>query len=186
MFETNESETRGMEDQKELEETNKSVKNDDDMTITTSQATEVQFTDPDSTEETVSAMNPKQSTEIISETPVVKVGNRANKLLPGQSESGKPQSTTLTSREFTKVERKRVAAQKFPCIVNRLQKKYKKVHKYISNIQLLRIFRMAKEATFQNQMSRSKITQTPRDQEREKLSPPEQKKTDQIKQKLPV
>ena len=49
-------------------------------------------------------------------------------LIPGQSKPGMLPSTSLTSREFTKVKTKRVTSLRFPCVANRLQKELKKVN----------------------------------------------------------
>ena len=54
-------------------------------------------------------------------------GHLAARFLPGQSESGEIPSTNLTSPEFTKIQRKPIASQKFPCIMSRLHDKSKKV-----------------------------------------------------------
>ena len=84
--------------------------------------------------------------ETVVETASISVpkGNLAPRFLPGQSELGEPPSTNLTSPEFTKIQRKLIASQKFPCIMNTLLKKSKKVKTCFSAnfVLLIKLLRM--------------------------------------------
>ena len=90
------------------------------------------------------AMDTKQTEEhnlvqaIEEETAVTKTATTsvhtvksASRLLSGPSESGEVPATNLTSPEFTKVQRKPISSQKFPCITYRLLKKSKQVKTFV-------------------------------------------------------
>ena len=79
------------------------------------------------------AENPVKVTEMKKSS--AKQNSSSRKKLPGQSEPGKLPSTSLTSLEFTRVQRKRIASQNFPCYTNRLHTNTKKVkNNYCLNI----------------------------------------------------
>ena len=61
----------------------------------------------------------------ISASPKLNSGLRI--LLPGQAIQGQLPSTSLTSRSFTKIQRPRIASQKFPCMIQTPRKNTKKV-----------------------------------------------------------
>ena len=203
----NMAQTKNETDSKDTTETNKKkesmsqtlIDNKDATTMTQGKET-TKITDKDDKTEIVIAEDAKQGKatemcETLAETSV-KVGsavartkksyaNKVNpsprKMLPGQSEPGKLQSTSLTSHEFTEVQRKRIASQKFPCNTYRLDKKIRKVsNSLFKSYPLFKMLRIMTRAARQDQMSSSKTFQVHRAQKRKVLMGSKDKKTFQI------